>query len=103
MSWIASNAITTGVFIPLVFGFFWKRGNSKGALASMAVGLLFSLYNLMIFFGVDPPAFWEMQSALQVLVGTGISACVYVIVSLATKPEKEKADKFIERAGLLKK
>ena len=57
----------------------------------------------MIFFGVDLPAFWEMQSALQVLVGTGISVCVYVIVSLATKPEKEKADKFIERAGLLKK
>lgn len=69
----------------------------------MAVGLLFSLYNLMIFFGVDLPAFWEMQSTLQVLVGTGISVCVYVIVSLATKPEKEKADKFIERAGLLKK
>lgn len=103
VSWIASDVITTGVFIPLVFGFFWKRGNSKGALASMVMGLLFSLYNLMIFFGVKLPAFWEMQSAVQVLVGTGISACVYVIVSLATKPEKEKADKFIERAGLLKK
>ena len=68
----------------------------------MAVGLLFSLYNLMIFFGVDLPAFWEMQSALQVLVGTGISACVYVIVSLATKPENSLRA-ILEGLELLKK
>ena len=32
---MASDVITTGVFVPLVAGFLWRRGNSKGAMAAM--------------------------------------------------------------------
>ena len=98
ISWLASDIITTGVFVPLVLGFFFKRGNSKGAMASMLIGLAYSIYNLTIYFGVKLPAFWEPQSALQVIFGVALSLFTYIIVSLITKPEYEKANSFIELA-----
>ena len=98
ISWMASDIITTGVLVPLVMGFFWKRGNSKGAVSSMAVGLFYCLYNLIIGFGVKLPSFWEQQSALQVIFGVGLSLVVYVAVSLLTPPETDKAQEFIKKA-----
>ena len=98
ISWIASDIITTGVFVPLVLGFFFKRGNSKGAIASMIFGLCYCTYNLIISFGVKLPAFWEPQSALQVIFGIGLSLAVYLTVSLITKPEYDKANAFISLA-----
>lgn len=55
IAWIAADIITTGVFIPLVFGFIWRRGNNKGALTSMIWGLLFCGYNLAIELGLKLP------------------------------------------------
>lgn len=98
ISWIASDIITTGVFVPLLAGFFWRRGTSKGAVASMLTGLVYCSYNLLISFGVKLPTFWEPQSAVQVILGVGISFVVYIVVSLLTKPEYDKADSFITRA-----
>lgn len=103
ISWIASDVITTGVLIPLVAGFIWRRGNSKGAMASMIIGLCYSTYNLLIWLGVSLPAFWDSQSAFQVIVGVSLSILAYVIVSLSTKPEYDKADKFISKANLFEK
>lgn len=102
ISWIASDIITTGVFVPLVAGFFWRRGNSKGAMASMAVGFIYCGYNLMVQLGINLPTLWESQSAMQVIIGVVLSTTVYIIVSLCTAPEYEKADKFIISAGLVK-
>lgn len=103
VSWIAADVITTGVFVPLIAGFIWRRGNSKGALSSMIAGLVYCTYNLLVFLGADLPTLWAKQSTAQVIIGVCISAAVYVIVSLCTKPEYEKADAFIERAALIKK
>lgn len=95
VSWIASDIITTGVFVPLIAGMFWRRGNSYGAMASMTAGFLYCLYNLLISFGVNLPSFWEQQSPLQVILGVGLSLVLYIAVSLLTGPEYEKADPFI--------
>lgn len=103
ISWIASDIITTGVFVPLVLGFLWRRGNTYGALASLGTGFAFCLYNLAISFGVPLPSFWEAQSAQQVILGVSLSLLVYVGVSLATPPEYEKADAFIQQAGIWKR
>ncbi len=103
ISWIASDIITTGVFVPLVLGFIWRRGNSKGALASMLVGFAYSMYNLIVSFGAPLPTFWENQSALQVILGVMLSTVIYICVSLSTKPEFDKADDFITLASLTKK
>ncbi len=103
ISWMASDLITTGVFVPLVMGFFWRRGNAKGALASIAAGFVYCLYNLAISFGLPLPSFWEPQSAQQVVLGVALSLVIYVGVSLLTAPEYDKADKFISQAGFRKK
>ncbi len=102
ISWIASDIITTGVFVPLVLGFFWRRGNTSGAFASLGVGFAYCLYNLAISFGAPLPSFWEAQSAQQVILGVALSLLAYVGVSLATPPEYEKADAFIRQAGFRK-
>ena len=92
LSFTASDVITSGVFVPLIMGFFWKRGNSYGALASMIFGIIFAFYNLAISLGVSLPAFWKVQHASQALTGIAVSFIIYVIISLITKPEYEKID-----------
>lgn len=101
VSWLASDIITTGVFVPLIGGFIWRRGNDKGALSSMLVGFIFSFYNLLLSFGVKLPSFWQLQSAKQVLVGVILSLVVYIVVSLLTKPDYEKAEAFMKDAGVI--
>lgn len=103
ITWIASDVITTGVLVPLVAGFIWRRGNTKGAISSMIVGLLYSFYNLLINLGLNLPSFWEAQSAIQALLGIALSLLTYVIVSLLSQAEYEKADPFIQRANLFEK
>ncbi len=103
ISWMASDIITTGVFVPLVMGFFWRRGNTNGALASLGVGFVYCMYNLAISFGLPLPSFWEPQSAQQVILGVALSLVLYIGVSLLTPPEYEKADEFIRLAGFRKK
>ncbi len=103
ISWMASDIITTGVFVPLVMGFFWRRGNTCGALASIGTGFVYCIYNLAISLGLHLPAFWKTQSAQQVILGVALSFLVYIGVSLATSPEFTKADAFIQQAGFQKK
>lgn len=98
ISWIAADVITTGVFIPLVMGFVWKRGNTTGALASMILGMIYCSYNFFIGMGVPLPAFWEQQTALQVIIGVGLSGVVYVVGSLVTPAEYKKGEAFIAKA-----
>lgn len=100
IAWIASDIITTGVFIPLIFGFIWRRGNQYGAIASMILGLIYCGYNLLISFGITLPSFWKAQSTEQVLLGVAISTFAYFIGSLLTKPEYQKADDFMHSAGI---
>lgn len=96
VSWIASDVITTGAFVPLVLGFFWRRGNSRGALASMLLGLCYSRYNLLATLGLPLPMFWKTQSLLQTGLGVAISLCAYVGVSLLTPAEYDRADAFMQ-------
>ena len=92
LSFTASDVITSGVFVPLIMGFFWKRGNSYGALASMIFGIIFAFYNLAISLGVQLPAFWKVQHASQAITGIIVSLIIYVFVSLITRAEYEKID-----------
>ena len=98
ISWMASDIITTGVFVPLILGFLWKRGNTKGAMASMVAGFAYCFYNLLISMGVDLPSFWKPQSAQQVILGAAMSLVLYVSVSLLTRPEIRKAEAFMTLA-----
>lgn len=101
IAWIGSDFLATGAFVPLILAFIWKAGNSKGAIASIVFGLLFSSYNLLIALGIELPTAWEIASVQQALTGMIVSAVLFIGVSLVTKPEKDKAETFIKKAGML--
>lgn len=99
VAWLASDVITTGVFVPLILGFVWKRGTARGAMLSMVGGLLYSLYNLAITFGLALPSFWTAQSAQQVILGVGLSLGLYVGGSLLSIPDGDRGGRFVRLAG----
>ena len=105
VSWIGADFLTTGVFIPLVLGFLWKRGTSTAALASMIFGLLFSTYNLLYELGANIPIGWEIASTEQALVGISLSLVLFVTISLLTKSDHElsKAKAFIDTVQIVKR
>jgi SSS family solute:Na+ symporter len=94
--WMSSDIIMCGVFCPLIMGFLWRRGNSKGALASMIGGSAFVFYNVLVDLGVKMPIFWPAWP-YRLLVGLAIAVVLYFGVSLMTEPEYEKADAFIAK------
>lgn len=101
ISWLGSDFLTSGAFIPLVFGFLWVRGTSTAASISMFFGLLFSSYNLMVALGADFPIAWEIASTKQALIGISISLALYVFISLFTKDDYAKNRAFIKKANIL--
>jgi SSS family solute:Na+ symporter len=101
ISWIGSDFLTSGAFVPLVLGFLWARGTSKAAVYSMIFGLLFSSYNLLVALGVDLPVAWEIASATQALIGISASLLIYVMCSLFTLDDFEKNQRFIKKANIL--
>lgn len=103
ISWIGSDFLTTGAFIPLVLGFLWYRGNSKAAVVSMLFGLAFSTYNLVVALGVKLPIAWEIASAKQAIIGISISLVLFVAVSIITKGDTAKSRNFIKKANILNK
>lgn len=100
ISWIGADFIATGVFVPLVLGFVWRRGSSDGSFASMIFGLIFSLYNLLVAIGVNLPTAWDIASTKQAIIGIVSSFIIYVTVSLLTKPNETKSREFIETVDL---
>jgi len=103
ISWIGADFIATGVFVPLVLGFIWKRGTGKAAVASMIFGLLFSSYNLLVTLGVELPVAWEIASVKQAIVGMSSSLILFIVVSLVTKSDGEKAHDFINNAAIMRR
>ncbi len=103
ISWIGADFIASGAFVPLVAGFIWRRGTATAAISAMLFGLCYSSYNLLVALGAELPTAWEIASTKQAIVGICGSATIYTIVSLLTQPEYEKADRFIEKAGIVKR
>jgi SSS family solute:Na+ symporter len=103
ISWIGSDFLTTGAFIPLVLGFLWYRGTSQAAVASMLFGLVFSTYNLLVALGIELPIAWEIASAKQALIGISISLIVFITVSFMTKVDSVKSRAFIKKSNILNK
>lgn len=100
ISWIASDFLTSGAYVPLVMGFLWARGTSTAATVSMLFGLLFSTYNLTVALGADLPVAWEIASAKQAIIGISISFFLYVAISLLFPADTEKSNLFIRKANV---
>ena len=100
VSWIGSDFLATGAFVPLVMGFIWKRGTSAGAMASMIFGILFSSFNLLAAFDIGIAVPWKIASTQQAMTGMLVSFVLYIVVSLMTTPSEKGMD-FIEKAGMV--
>ena len=88
----AASIATCGYFIPIVGALFWRRGNAKGAVASMVLGgggFLVSYIGQTWggwVFPIDPVIIWVI-----------VALVAYVGVSLATgKPETKKLAPFFK-------
>lgn len=103
ISWIGADFITTGVFVPLILGFVWKRGSSTAAFCSMLFGLVFSLYNFAVALGANLPVGWEIASTQQAIIGVCCSFAIFTTVSMLTKNDLQKATSFIDTAQIIKK
>ena len=85
-----SSAASAGLLmaVPTIFGaFFWKRGTALGAMVSMIVGAILVL--IFQVTGERPLGWWPGVWGFVVCVP------LFVIVSLLTKPPKDKAEEFI--------
>lgn len=86
----AFDFAASGLFFPLVLGVWWKRANTQGAIAGMALGFLAgTLYLLNIrFMGGDV---WLGIDHLRfAIIGMPVSLVAMVVVSLMTKePDAE--------------
>ena len=86
----AFDFAASGLFFPLVLGVWWKRANTQGAIAGMALGFLAGTLYLVniqwlggdIWLGIDHLRF--------AIIGMPVSLVAMVVVSLMTKePDAE--------------
>jgi cation/acetate symporter len=92
VAWAFDFAMS-GLFFPLVFGIWWKRANTPGAIAGMLVGLgVGSWYLYMVKWGGMAP--WIGIDDLRFgIIGAGASLIAMVAVTLLTPaPDKETQD-----------
>lgn len=101
MDWFRFSSYRS--FRAIGIGLYLEKGNSMAATLSIIFGLVFSTYNLLVELGVDLPTAWEIASVQQAAYGMIGSALIFIIVSLVTKKEQEKAENFINTAGMLDK
>lgn len=89
---IAYAILSGSIFVPVVAGFFWKRANWQGAIASMIASSIVILGSMLIF---------GTSSTIPILAGILTSAVTLVIVSLLTAPTpKEQAAIWEEKISL---
>jgi cation/acetate symporter len=92
VAWAFDFAMS-GLFVPLVFGIWWKRANTAGAIAGMLVGLgVGTWYLYMVKWGGMVP--WIGIDDLRFgIIGMGASLIAMVVVTLMTPaPDKETQD-----------
>ena len=83
---IAYDILVGGLLVAILGGLVWRRGNGIGAGASMAAGTLVTL-GVMTYLEVTAEARYDGIYANEpIYYGLAVSALVYVVVSLATRP-----------------
>ena len=101
--WMASDILAAGVFWPLVLGMYGKWGTNQGAITSMVVGGVFTLWHYLIDLGVKLPSIipaWPGRSwPFSIFWGIVIGFVFFTVISLLTQSpeEKMKAETFMNR------
>jgi cation/acetate symporter len=95
VAWAFDFAMS-GLFFPLVLGVWWKRANTAGAVAGMAVGLgVGSWYLYMVKWGGMKP--WYGIDDLRFgIIGAAASVIAMVVVTLLTKEPDAETQKMVD-------
>lgn len=87
---LANQILAAGACIPIIGGFFWKRGTAVGAMSAIVLGGGFEIYNFLADLGLPLPRFWHGSTA-AILIGLSVGLAAYVIVSLASTNTQPRA------------
>jgi len=83
----------SGLFIPLVLGIWWKRANTQGAIAGMALGFLSGTLYLYLIYTGTMDTWWGIDGLRFAVIGMPVSLISMVVVSLMTpEPSQELQD-----------
>ena len=95
VAWAFDFAMS-GLFFPLVLGVWWKRANTAGAVAGMAVGLgVGSWYLYMVKWGGMAP--WYGIDDLRFgIIGAAASLIAMVVVTMMTKEPDAETQKMVD-------
>jgi SSS family solute:Na+ symporter len=99
--WLAADILAAGAFIPVMVGLFWKRATNLGAIISMIGGTLFALIQFLHGLGafpfpIIPKTFPLGEWPYYIIWGLVISLILFLIGTLASKPDAEKTKKFFD-------
>ena len=90
--WVLAQAIVlSGLFMPTMCAWFWKRATTEGAIATTIIGAGAAIAWAMYAWITTGSPGTIMHGFHAVHVGTFISIPVMIIVSLCTKADPEKA------------
>ncbi|THJ66707.1 sodium:solute symporter [Arthrobacter echini] len=85
---IAYDILVGGLLVAILGGLVWRRGNGIGAGASMAAGTLVTL-GVMGYLEITAENRYDgIYANAPIYWGLGVSAIVYVVVSLLTRPTR---------------
>ena len=104
---LAFGMAASSIFPALVLGIFFRRINSKGAIAGMVTGALFTVCYIFMYLGwffipgtntfPNTPEFWILGiSPLSIgCIGALINFTVSIVVSMATEEPSEEVQKMV--------
>jgi SSS family solute:Na+ symporter len=79
---VAYDLLVGGLLVPLIGAMLWQRGTTRGALASIALGILSVGCSLLL---------WGVDSDLPIYVGLSLSLAAYLGVSLGSGGQPSSA------------
>lgn len=86
---VAYAILAGAIFIPIVFGLFWKKTTARAAFLSMTISAVVVILGLIIE---------GMSSTNPILYGISVNIVVIIVVSLFDRSSKEKSEENIKEA-----
>lgn len=99
VAWAFSMA-ASGLFVPLVFGVWWKRANKQGAVAGMMSGFAVCLIYLIGTRYMGMEKWFGINNISAGIFGIPVSFIVTIVVSLMTPPPSEETLRMIDNVRI---
>ncbi len=92
----AFDFAASGLFFPLVLGVWWKRANTQGAIAGMALGFLAGTLYLVNIKWLGGDLWLGIDDLRFAIIGMPVSLVAMVVVSLMTKEPDAETQRMVD-------